>query len=392
MVTGSLQIKKDKYYAVINLTDETGARKQKWVPTGLSVSGHNKRAAQKILSELIEKYEQLPATVRMQGKINFLDYVRAWTDAAEYTYDRITYEGYKNCVDAHIIPYFSSVSPSISIQEVTPDHIQAFATHLSRCGNVKNGAGLAPKSVRNYLTILSQIFDDAVAKKKIKENPCRLIKRPKKVKFRPSFYDAEQSRALFDAFENEPIGPMIIVTTVYGLRRSEILGLKWDSVDFRNKQVTINHVVSRFKTVVEKDDTKTESSRRTYPMPPPIEAILREELARKKRNRAAFKDAYVDTDYVFTWDNGKPYAPDYLTRKFKQLLRKHGLPEIRLHDLRHSCASMLLEKGYNLKDVQAWLGHADISTTGNIYGHLTNRHLSAVGEDLCGSLIVPKSE
>lgn len=387
MVTGSLQIKKEKYYAVLNLSDENGARRQKWVPTGYSVAGHNKRAAQKALANLIEQYEQLPKAVRTQGKVLFLDYVRSWGEAAAYTYDQITYEGYINCVNVHIIPYFSSAAPSISLQEVTPDHVQAFATHLSAHGNTKTGRGLAPKSVRNYLTVLSQIFEDAVSKKKIKENPCKPVKRPKKVKFHPSFYDADQAKLLFQAVSNEPIGPLIVITTIYGLRRSELLGLKWDSVDFRSKQVTINHVVSRFSTVVEKDDTKTESSRRTYPMPPPVEALLMEAKSRQEHNRAAFRDAYVDTDYVFTWDNGKPYSPDYVTRKFGQLLDKYGLPKIRLHDLRHSCASMLIEKGYNLKDVQAWLGHADISTTGNIYGHLTNKHLSAVGNDLCASLI-----
>jgi len=386
MITGSLQIKKQKYYAVLNLTDENGERKQKWISTGLSSTGHNKRAAQKALNELIEKYETLPKAAASPGKSLFTEDLADWVEISRYVYDPITWQGYKNCIETQVLPWFRANLPKLKLHEVTPDHIQAFSTHLSREGNRKTGGPLSPKSVRNYLAVLSQVFEDALQKKRIKENPCKQVKRPKKVRFKPSFYDEEQMQALFAALKNEPLLNMIVVTALYGLRRSELLGLKWDSVNFTSKEVTICHVVSRFTTVVEKDDTKTASSHRTYPMPPPIEAIFRAELAKQQRNRALFAEKYVDTDYVFTWDNGKPYAPDYLTRKFNSLLKKYGLQKIRLHDLRHSCASMLLEKGYNLKDVQAWLGHADISTTGNIYGHLTNKHLSAVGADLCASL------
>lgn len=387
MITGSLQIKKQKYYAVLNLTDQNGERKQKWISTGLSVAGHNKRAAQKRLTELIDQYETLPKAAISPEKSLFTDDLEAWVEASEFIYDPITWQGYKNCIETQVLPWFRSNFPKLRLAEVTPEHIQSFSTHLSREGNRKTGGVLAPKSVRNYLTVLSQVFEDAKQKNRINENPCKQVRRPKKAKFKPSFYDEDQMQALFAAIKDEPIKNMIIVTALYGLRRSELLGLKWDSVNFTRKEVTINHVVSKFTSVVEKDDTKTESSRRIYPMPPPIEDIFREELSKRDKNRDIFGDKYIETDYVFTWDNGKPYTPDYLTRKFSSLLEKYGLQKIRFHDLRHSCASILLEKGYNLKDVQAWLGHADISTTGNIYGHLTSKHLSAVGADLCTTLL-----
>ncbi len=386
MVTGSLQIKKNNYYAVLNLIDSDGNKKQKWISTGYSTSGHNKRAAQKKLAELIDKYNDLPVILQVPEKITFVSYIKTWVDAAQFVYDPITYQGYKNCVDVHILPYFNK-APQLLVSDITPEMVQEFSTFLSKQGNKKTGGALSNKSVRNYLAILSQIFEDAKTKKKIVDNPCKSIKRPKKVKYKPNFYDTDQVRTLFEAVKDEPIAPMIIVTAVYGLRRSELLGLKFDSLDFTNKQVTIKHVVSRFSTVVEKDDTKTESSYRTYPMPPEIEQIFIDARERKERNKALFREQYVDNDYVFTWDDGRTYAPDYITRKFKQLLKKYNLPVIRLHDLRHSCASMLLEKGRNLKDVQSWLGHADISTTGNIYGHLTNKHLNSVGNELCKDLL-----
>lgn len=83
-----------------------------------------------------------------------------------------------------------------------------------------------------------------------------------------------------------------------------------------------------------------------------------------------FGKEYVNNDYIFKWDNGKTYSPDYISKKFSQLLKKNGLRHIRFHDLRHSCASLLVANGFTLKDIQEWLGHADIQTTANIYSHL----------------------
>ena len=385
MVTGSLQVKKNIYYAVLNLEDENGKRKQKWISTGLNTTGHNKRAAQKTLNDLIDKYESIPKTLRVNDGTLFSEYAKHWLDSAAYTYDPITYQGYKNATEKHIIPYFSK--EKIRLQEIDPNVVQCFSNHLSKEGNLKTGGGLSNKSVRNYLTVLSQICEDAVQKKKLADNPVKAVKRPKKQKYKPSFYAASQMKEFLAAIENEPTGAMFKITAVYGLRRSELLGLKWDSIDFENKQVTIQHVVSRFSTIVEKDDTKTEESHRTYPMTPEIEKIFLAEKEKENRCRKLFGDAYNENDYVFKWDDGRTYTPDYLTRKFKSILKKYDMPMIRLHDLRHSCASILLESGHNLKDVQQWLGHADIQTTGNVYGHLTNEHLKTVGSDLCSQIM-----
>lgn len=385
MVTGSLQVKKNIYYAVLNLEDENGKRKQKWISTGLSTTGHNKRAAQKTLNDLIDKYESIPKTLRVRDDTLFAEYAQHWLDSVAYTYDPITYQGYKNATEKHIIPYFSKTKTRL--REIDPSVVQCFSNHLSKEGNLKTGGSLSNKSVRNYLTVLSQICEDAVQKRKLTENPVKAVKRPKKQKYKPSFYAASQMKEFLSAIDKEPTGAMFKITAVYGLRRSELLGLKWDSIDFENKQVTIQHVVSRFSTIVEKDDTKTEESHRTYPMTPEIEKIFLAEKEKEDRCRKLFGDAYNENDYVFKWDDGRTYTPDYLTRKFKSILKKYDMPMIRLHDLRHSCASILLESGHNLKDVQQWLGHADIQTTGNVYGHLTNEHLKTVGSDLCSQIM-----
>ena len=392
MVTGSLQEKNGIYQAVLTFKDENGKTKHKWISTRISTSGHNKRAAQRRLNELIEEYSNVPLAVCEEEKEveskskghNFIEYANSWLVSAEFTYDPVTYQGYSTAAKKHILPFFEERYPKKMIEEIGPDIVQEFSDNLSKCGNLKTGGGLCGKSVRNYLTVLSQIFEDAIRKRIIVkgDNPVAMIKKPKKNKFKPSFYAESQMSVLFDRIKEEPLGPMIIVTSTFGLRRSELLGLKWDSLDFENKRVTIQHVVSRFNTIVEKDDTKTEESNRTYPMPPKLEMIFREAKEAERRNRSLFGDDYIQNDYVFKWDNGKPYSPDYVTHKFKKILKKYNLPEIRFHDLRHSCASIMIEMGCNLKDVQTWLGHADIQTTGNVYGHLTNDHLKNIGDEL----------
>ena len=157
---------------------------------------------------------------------------------------------------------------------------------------------------------------------------------------------------------------------MYGLRRSELLGLKWDSIDFENDRLTIKHTVSKVTKAVEKDKTKNASSFRSFPLTPEAKAIFNSEKAREAANSFLLKKAYQKNDYVFKWDDGHTYSPDYVSQQFSKLLKKHGLPHIRFHELRHSCASMLINAGFSLKDVQEWLGHSDIKMTANIYGHL----------------------
>lgn len=121
---------------------------------------------------------------------------------------------------------------------------------------------------------------------------------------------------------------------------------------------------------IEKDKTKNTSSRRIYPMPPEIKDILLKAKEKEIENKKLFGNEYNLNDYVFKWEDGKPISPDFVSRKFREILKKYELRHIRFHDLRHSCASMLYEMGYDLKDIQEWLGHSDIKITGNIYTHL----------------------
>ena len=134
--------------------------------------------------------------------------------------------------------------------------------------------------------------------------------------------------------------------------------------------VSIKHTVVKGKDIVLKDTTKNDSSRRTYPMSDEIKKIFLNQKKLEEENRKKYKKTYKENDYVFKWDDGELYRPDYLTRRFKKLLEENNMPKLRFHDLRHSCASVLASNGYQLKDVQEWLGHSDIGVTANTYTNL----------------------
>lgn len=206
--------------------------------------------------------------------------------------------------------------------------------------------------------------------KLIPSNPCELVRLPKLERREYEWYNAGEINDLLEAIKNERLYPLIKTTVMYGLRRSEVLGLQWQSIDFDANTILIRHTVSMATKVVEKDKTKNKSSYRSFPLFPEIRELLLQLRAEEQRNREFFGNAYVDNDYIFKWANGAMYDPSYISHKFGDLLRKYNLPHIRFHDLRHSCASLLLAKGCSLKDVQDWMGHADIKMTCNIYGHL----------------------
>jgi len=133
---------------------------------------------------------------------------------------------------------------------------------------------------------------------------------------------------------------------------------------------------------VEKDKTKNESSFRSFPLVPEARSIFLAAKREEETNRRLFGKEYHENEYVFKWPDGHPYSPDYATDKFSKLLKKHGLPHIRFHELRHSCASYLINIGFNLKDIQEWMGHSDIKMTANIYGHLDVRRKQSMAAGL----------
>ncbi|MGN0561701.1 MAG: tyrosine-type recombinase/integrase [Candidatus Fimenecus sp.] len=376
-MTGSLQQKNGKYYAVINLTDQNGKRKQKWIPTGLEVKG-NKRKAEQFLRDKLKEYEDKENVIPTE--ILFSEYVLRWLDRKRTSIDEVTYQGYKTIVRAHIVPYFKT--KAIKLTDLSRNDIQCYIDEKSQNGRRDGKGGLSAKSVKSHIVIIKQVLKEAVKSGYLLTNPSEFVTLPRIQHFEARFYTANQIAELLHCIQDDPLYPLIYLTIVYGLRRSEVLGLKWDSINFETRTLTIKHTVVQFSKVVEKDSTKTASSHRAYPITDEIMQILLNMKNAEAQNVTLFGKEYVKNDYIFKWDNGTPYSPNNITHRFKQLLKKYNLPIIRFHDLRHTCASLLVAKGFSMKDIQEWLGHSDFSTTANIYSHLDIKRKNSIADSM----------
>ena len=378
-MTGSLQIKNGKYYLVLNCYDQNGKRRPKWIATGLPEKG-NKRKAQQLLHEAIMAAEQQEAEQQGNEDILFADYIQRWLASVKQRVDEVTYQGYALLAERHVLPYFKQLG--VRLRDVNRQMLQTFLDEKGRNGRLDGKGGLSPKSVRELKNILNQTLNEAIRDDLIVANPCALVRLPPRERKQANFYTAEQLNTLLAVAKDEPLYPMIRVAIIYGLRRSELLGLKWDSIDFENDVLAVKHTVVKVSKKVEKDKAKTKSSYRSFKLSPEIRGLFLALQKNQRENSRLCGKAYVKTDYVFCWNDGRPFDPDYVSHRFKKILEAAGLPPLRFHELRHSCASLLINNGYGLKDVQEYMGHSDISTTADIYGHLETKRKLAMTDKL----------
>lgn len=380
-MTGCVALRNDVYYVRLSYYDKDHKRRDKFVSTGLSGRGAKQKATAMIES-LIEKYKFLE---KSDHPTKMADYLLMWKDLRKSEVAETTYDGYHTYIDRHLVPYFKKLN--LNIQDITAGHIFDYVNYLSSDGGRKDNkiGGQSTTSIRKIISILRKVFDYAVLYGDIKINPAMQVPMPKKKNNkdeRQVFLTAEDAQKMLDAFRDEEIGPIVFVTLYYGLRKSEALGLRWQAVDFENNTISINHTVVSNGHIVRKDSTKTYSSRRSYQLLPDIKDLLLKLQEKQKEYKERLGSGYHDNDYIFKNPNGTPYRPDSLTRSFKRALARHGLPDMRYHDLRHSTASILVDKGWDINDIKEWLGHSDISTTANIYAHISHRKKISLAQDL----------
>ena len=220
----------------------------------------------------------------------------------------------------------------------------------------------------------------------INSNPADKVERPKKAQYISNFYSKVELNTLFEKSKNDPLELIILITAFYGLRRSEVLGLKWSSIDFENKTITIKHTVNIVtldgkRQIMTKDKTKNKSSYRTLPLIDEISEKLFEVKKKQDSLKSVLGSGYSKDylEYIFVNQLGDLIKPDFVSSHFRLLLKTNNLKHIRFHDLRHSCGSLLLSRGIQMKSIQEWLGHSNYSTTANIYAHLdsNSKHNSA---------------
>lgn len=378
-MTAVLKIKGDRYYAVINYKD--GAEyKQKWISLGLPVK-NNKRKAEAMLDDVKKQYAdwyEAPA-----GDTLFTTYVKQWLYRKKDCIELSTWEGYQIYAERHIIPYFEPLR--LSLRDLKPKHIQEYYQFKFTNGRLDGKpGGLSIPSIKKHSIVIKEALDDAVLAELIVRNPASGVKLPaKNISTREKvFLTADTANAVLKAFDGHQLQALVYTTLYYGLRRSEVLGLRWSAIDFDRNTLTINHTVVKNRTIVEKDTVKTQSSFHTYMLIEDVKTILLREYNRQQEQAKVLGKQYKKSDYVFTWDDGKTFRPDYITRVFQKVLKRNNLPMMRFHDLRHSTASILYDKGWDIKDIQSWLRHSSIDVTSDIYTHITEDRKSKMAEEL----------
>lgn len=367
MVTGSIYERRGIYYAIVSYYVD-GRRKQKSVSTGLPVKG-NKRRALEFLENLKRTYETKESMENMDGsRLLMTDYMDEWLKIVKPLVERATYKSYDNMVSARIRPHFEKLN--LLLTEVEPKHIKMLYDEILEQGYTTN-------TVIHYHAVLHQALAYAVKNDYILSNPADRVKRPKKNKHISSFYTKEEILTLLDIAKDDPIYIPIVLSSYYGFRRSETLGMRWSAIDFENKTITVNHKVTELtengKTIVYAEDKlKTKSSYRTLPLIPVVEEKLLEHKAKLERNQKLFGNNYCKEymDYVCVDEMGKLFRPNFVSDHFGWLLKKYGLKKLTFKELRHSCASMLVAEGIPMKSIQEWLGHSNFSTTADIYSHI----------------------
>ena len=366
MVAGHLTLKNGKYYAVLNYKNAGGQRKTKWISLGLSEKG-NKRKAESELARLRAEFEPPKEVGDLSSDMLFADYLLEWLEIAKGRLAHATYGAYQGLLKSTIVPYFRK--KKLTLRELEARHLQMFYSEMLR--------RVTPNTVIHYHAVIHSALKYAVKTDMLIQNVADKVDRPRKNSFQPVFLSADEMQKMFEALRGTKLELPVLVAAFYGLRRGEGVGLKWDAIDFERDTITIKHIVTNAKIdgkceIVCADRAKTKSSLRSLPLVSNIREKLLALREQQKENRRVCGNCYSKKydGYVFVDAMGNIFNPRSVTANFSKLLEQNGLRHIRFHDLRHSCASLLLANDVPLKQIQEWLGHSDIGTTANIYSHL----------------------
>lgn len=382
LVAGYLRKKDGFYHTVINYYDPL-TKKQilKSKSTKLLIEDKTKTKSKENLLQAnsmlydfrVEWTKKLAE--KEEGYILFTDYLRLWVDSVKSSLEKNTYTGYRNIIENSIIPYF--IKLNLGLSELKAIHLQEFYTFLL------NERELSANTVIHHHANIRKALQTALKQGLIPNNQADLVEKPKKRQYIAKTLNINEINKLLEISKGTYLELPIYLAAFYGLRRSEVLGLKWSSVDFDNNTITIENTVIEYsdgdkKIYENRNRTKNKKSHRTLDLIPQLKETLLEKKEKQSEYISLCGNSYNKKylDNICVNEMGDLIKPGYITQKFRQLIKNNNFKEVRFHDLRHSCATMLHNAGLGMKDIQQWLGHSTINTTMDTYTHLSSKNIT----------------
>ena len=377
-VNASITTKGDRYYLVVSYSRD-GKRNQKWIKTDYSVSGNNKRKVEQLRLQTINEWQDKVSL--SDNDMLFSEFLKIWLEDIKHTISKNTYFSYRQIVLNSICPYFEE--KKIKLCDLKPYHIQDFYKKKLDDDHV------SANTIHHYHANIHKALAYAVKTERLLRNPADKVELPKKQKHIANFYSADELRTLLEAAKGTQLEPIVMFAAWFGLRRGEILGIKWECIDFETQTLHIVGTVkdkgesgSKIKNLYYEPAAKTSASIRSFPMSSSavnyLFSLKAEQDERKKR--PGYNHQW--DDFVCVRNNGDLIPLEYVSRYFPKLCEKAGLRRLKLHELRHTNISLLLESGASMKELQEWAGHSSYSTTANIYSHVQAKTKSKMTESL----------
>lgn len=331
MVAGHLTLKNGRYYAVLNYRNAGGQRKTKWIALGLPEKG-NKREAEAELAKLRAEFEPPKEVGDLSSDMLFADYLLEWLEIAKGRLAVATYSSYAAMIKMPVGPYFRQ--RNLTLRELEARHLQMFYSEMLR--KVK------PNTVIHYHAIIHSALKYAVKTDMLIQNVADKVDRPRKNSFQPVFLSAEEMQKMFEALRGTKLELPVLVAAFYGFRRGEVLGLKWDAIDFERGTISVIRTVTTItldgkQAEIEQQSAKTKSSLRTLPLIGSFREYFMQVKEAQELNKQVCGNCYnYEYDgFVFVDELGERMRVEYLTNAFPKFLESHGLRRMRFHDLRH---------------------------------------------------------
>jgi integrase len=331
----------------------------------LTVQGTKKQAEAK-LAELVHQLDT--GDYSQPNKSTLGVFMAQWL--RDYAWPNLspeTAQVYEVITRKHLVPALGA----IPLQQLTPERLQAYYSEKLANGRRDGQGGLSPRTVRHHHRLLHVALENAVKWRLIQRNPADAVDAPKYRRKEMQTFDQDGLGAFLTSVRDSEYQPLFYTFLFTGLRRAEALALRWQDVDLDFGQVSVNRSLHHLKDgSFVFQQPKTEKSRRLVALPPSAAIVLRQHRDTQRVQRLMMDQPVSDADLVFAHLDGSPLLPLTVTHAWKRLAKQAGFPHIRLHDARHSHATLMLAQGVHPKIVSERLGHSSVAITLDVYSHV----------------------